>query len=133
MVAMWLNAWAPRSCNGARCAHCSEAAAPLASIQGLWRQCWHTPRSLLQSSSADCTEPHTAACAGGPGAAAPFGRLLGGPEAVLAEPAREQAVQQAGIPCTTVRTGRILNAAGGKSELLVQLPDSSSSDAGSIR
>lgn len=42
-------------------------------------------------------------------------------------------MQQAGIPCTTVRTGEILNAAGGKSELLVQLPDSSSSDAGSIR
>ena len=81
----------------------------------------------------DCTEPCTAPCAGAPGAAAPFGRLLGGSDAVLAEPAREQAVRQAGIPCTTVRTGKIVDAAGGKSELLVQLPDSSSSDAGSIR
>ena len=81
----------------------------------------------------DCTGPHTVPCAGGPGAAAPFGRLLGGSDAVLADPVREQAVQQAHIPCTTVRTGKIVNAAGGKSELLVQLPDSSSSDAGSIR
>ena len=84
-------------------------------------------------SSADCTGPCTVPFAGGPGAAAPFGRLLGGSDAVLADPAREQAVQQADIPCTTVRTGKIVNAAGGKSELLVQLPDSSSSNAGSIR
>ena len=46
-----------------------------------------------------------------------FGKLLGGEQAVLPDPAREEAFSACSVPLTIVRVGRIVDAPGGAAEL----------------
>lgn len=43
--------------------------------------------------------------------------VLWGEQAVLRDPSREDTVQQCGMPCTIVRTGRVKDIPGRKSKL----------------
>ena len=59
--------------------------------------------------------------------------LFGGEQAVLRDPKRESAVQQSGIPFTVVRSGRIKDIPGSRSQLNISQDAQGSQDTTDIR